>query len=114
MKRIIALALALLMVFALFACAKKEESTEKKLGMVDKGEQLLLDLCFHQLRVRIHDTIARIELDPSEFNHIMEESVRLQVHQTLREIGFSYVTLDILGYRTGSMNETLNDKEKVL
>ena len=100
-----------------FACLSSrfpygDEITEKKLGMVDKAEQLLLNLGFHQLRVRIHDTIARIELDPSEFSHFMEESVRLQVHQTLRRIGFSYVTLDILGYRMGSMNETLNDKEK--
>lgn len=89
-----------------------EEITEKKLGMVDKAEQLLLDLGFRQLRVRIHDTIARIELEPSEFGHFMEESVRLQVYQTLRKIGFSYVTLDILGYRTGSMNETLTNEEK--
>ena len=42
----------------------------------------------------------------------MEEPVRLQVYQTLRKIGFSYVTLDILGYRTGSMNETLTNEEK--
>ena len=56
--------------------------------------------------------IARIELEPSEFGHFMEESVRLQVYQTLRKIGFSYVTLDILGYRTGSMNETLTNEEK--
>jgi len=100
-----------------FACLSSrfpygEEITEKKLGMVDKAEQLLLDLGFHQLRVRIHDTIARIELDPSEFGHFMEEPVRLQVYQTLRKIGFSYVTLDILGYRTGSMNETLTNEEK--
>ena len=100
-----------------FACLSSrfpygEEITEKKLGMVDKAEQLLLGLGFRQLRVRIHDTIARIELEPSEFGHFMEESVRLQVYQTLRKIGFSYVTLDILGYRTGSMNETLTNEEK--
>lgn len=100
-----------------FACLSSrfpygEEITEKKLGMVDKAEQLLLGLGFRQLRVRIHDTIARIELEPSEFDHFMEEPVRLQVYQTLRKIGFSYVTLDILGYRTGSMNETLTNEEK--
>ena len=100
-----------------FACLSSrfpygEEITEKKLGMVDKAEQLLLGLGFRQLRVRIHDTIARIELEPSEFGHFMEEPVRLQVYQTLRKIGFSYVTLDILGYRTGSMNETLTNEEK--
>ena len=99
-----------------FACLSSrfpygEEITEKKLGMVDKAEQLLLDLGFHQLRVRIHDTIARIEIDPSEFDHFMEETVRLQVYQIFRKIGFSYVALDILGYRTGSMNEILTNEE---
>ena len=100
-----------------FACLSSrfpygDEITEKKLGMVDKAEQLLLDLGFHQLRVRIHDTIARIELDPSEFGAFMEEKNRLQVYRELKKIGFTYVTLDVLGYRTGSMNETLTAEEK--
>lgn len=100
-----------------FACLSSrfpygDEITEKKLGMVDKAEQLLLDLGFHQLRVRIHDTIARIELDPSEFEAFMEEKIRLQVYRELKKIGFTYVTLDVLGYRTGSMNETLTAEEK--
>ncbi len=80
---------------------------EKKLGMVDKAEQLLLDLGFHQLRVRIHDTLARIELSPDEFGKFMEEGMRLEVNKKLKEFGFTYVTLDVTGYRTGSMNETL-------
>jgi uncharacterized protein len=80
---------------------------EKKLGMVDKAEQLLLDLGFHQLRVRIHDTLARIELSPDEFGKFMEEETRLEVNKKLKEFGFTYVTLDVTGYRTGSMNETL-------
>lgn len=99
-----------------FACLSSrfpygETINEEKLGMVDKAEQLLLDLGFHQLRVRIHDKIARIELLPEEFTKIMDDKIRLQVYQEFKNIGFTYVTLDILGYRTGSMNETLSDDE---
>ncbi len=102
-----------------FACLASrfpygEEITEKKLQMVDRAEQFLFDLGFRQLRVRIHGNIARIELSPSDFDHFMEEKVRTDVHDQLRKIGFDYVTLDILGYRTGSMNETLSDEEKRL
>ena len=100
-----------------FACLSSrfpygEEITEKKLGMVDHAEQLLLDLGFHQLRVRIHNTIARIELQPQEFGRFMEDDVRLKIYQEFKRIGFTYVTLDVLGYRTGSMNETLSEEEK--
>lgn len=95
-----------------FACLSSrfpygEEITEKKLQMVDRAEQLLIDLGFNQLRVRIHGKIARIELDPSEFAHFMEEKIRKYVHEEFKKIGFDYIALDILGYRTGSMNETL-------
>ena len=95
-----------------FACLSSrfpygEEITEKKLEMVDKAEQMLIDMGFHQLRGRIHGTIARIELDPSEFEHFMEIEVRRQVYRGFKELGFTYVTLDVLGYRTGSMNEIL-------
>ena len=81
--------------------------TEEKLGMVDKAEQLLLDMGFHQVRVRIHGMMARIEIDPSEFGKLMEEENREKIAKTLKEYGFTYVTLDLMGYRTGSMNETL-------
>ncbi len=95
-----------------FACLASrfpygEEITEKKLQMVDRAEQFLIDLGFNQLRVRIHGKIARIELAPSEFGHFMEEAIRIRVHEEFRRIGFDYTALDILGYRTGSMNETL-------
>lgn len=99
-----------------FACLSSrfpygEEITEEKLGMVDKAEQLLLDLGFHQLRVRIHGTIARIELEPSEFGRFMQDETRQLVYAKFKEIGFTYVALDIQGYRTGSMNETLSKAE---
>ena len=95
-----------------FACLASrfvygETINEKKLGMVDRAEQLLLDLGFHQVRVRIHGEMARIELLPSEFGKFMEESCRTKVYDYLKELGFTYVTLDLGGYRTGSMNETL-------
>ena len=95
-----------------FACLSSrfvygEEITPEKLRMVDCAEQQLLDLGFHQLRVRIHGNLARIELTPEEFVRFIVDEVRLSVYKHLKELGFAYVTLDILGYRTGSMNETL-------
>lgn len=95
-----------------FACLSSrfvygETISEEKLHMVDQAEQLLLDLGFHQVRVRIHGTIARIELLPQEFGKLLAEDVRKNVYLKFKSFGFSYVTLDLLGYRTGSMNETL-------
>ena len=75
--------------------------------MVDQAEQLLLDLGFHQVRVRIHGSIARIEILPAEFEKILQEENRTRIYTELKALGFSYVTLDLMGYRTGSMNETL-------
>lgn len=82
--------------------------TKEKLDRVDKSEQLLLDLGFKQFRVRIHGDVARIELEPSEFDKFMSKEIRSMVYNKFKEYGFNYVALDILGYRTGSMNETLN------
>ena len=100
-----------------FACLSSrfpygEEITEKKLNMVDKAEQLLLDLGFNQLRVRIHRDIARIELMPTEFGKFMTTQTREYVYTKFKELGFAYVTLDILGYRTGSMNEVLSEEDR--
>ena len=99
-----------------FACLSSrfvygETITEEKLGMVDKAEQLLLDLGFHQVRVRIHGMMARIEIDPAEFDKLMQPETREKITRELKSYGFTYVTLDLMGYRTGSMNETLNIKK---
>ena len=75
--------------------------------MVDKAEQRLLDLGFHQVRVRIHGNIARIEIERSEFEKIVQPDVADQINRYFRELGFLYVTLDLGGYQTGSMNKTL-------
>jgi len=95
-----------------FACLASrfvygETITEEKLGMVDRAEQLLLDLGFHQMRVRIHGTMARIEVMPEEFPKLIEEDIRTRITTTLKSIGFTYITMDLIGYRTGSMNEVL-------
>lgn len=97
-----------------FACLSSrfvygETITEKKLGMVDRAEQLLLDLGFHQVRVRIHGTIARIEIEPNEFEKLIAPGVREQITESFTKYGFTYVTMDLTGYRTGSMNATLKE-----
>ena len=96
-----------------FACLASrfpygEEISEEKLRMVEEAEQYLYDLGFKQFRVRIHGTLARIELDPIDFPRILDDTLRTGVYTTLKNIGFSYISLDLKGYRTGSMNETLN------
>lgn len=96
-----------------FACLASrfpygEPITKKKLDMVDKAEQLLLDLGFKQFRVRIHgENVARIELLPEDFGRMLDEELRNSIYDSFKEYGFSYVSLDLKGYRTGSMNETL-------
>lgn len=95
-----------------FACLSSrfvygETISRERLGMVDKAEQLLLDLGFHQVRVRIHGMIARIEIMPEEFSKIIQEDIRNQITESFKNFGFTYVSLDLIGYRTGSMNETL-------
>ncbi|MBR5976041.1 MAG: ATP-dependent sacrificial sulfur transferase LarE [Clostridiales bacterium] len=95
-----------------FACLSSrfvygETISKEKLGMVDKAEQLLLDLGFHQVRVRIHGTMARIEILPEEFPKLISDEVRNQVTSAFRSYGFTYITMDLIGYRTGSMNEVI-------
>jgi uncharacterized protein len=96
-----------------FACLSSrfvygESITEEKLNMVDKAEQLLLDMGFHQIRVRIHDRLARIEVMPDEFEKLIEKKNREEIVSKLKSYGFTYVSMDLAGYRMGSMNETLN------
>lgn len=95
-----------------FACLSSrfvygETITREKLAMVDRAEQLLLDMGFHQVRVRIHGSMARIEVLPQEFEKLMSTDIRGRIVTDFKQYGFSYVTLDLQGYRTGSMNETL-------
>ena len=81
--------------------------TSEKLHMVERAEELLLSLGFKQMRVRIHGRLARIEILPDDFTRILDDHTRTLIYDSLKSYGFSYVSLDLKGYRTGSMNETL-------
>ena len=101
-----------------FACLSSRfpygmEITPQRLDMVDRAEQLLLDLGFGQVRVRHHGDIARIETDEAGFRLMTDPSVRERIHTGIREIGFTYVSLDLMGYRTGSMNASLSEEDRV-
>ncbi len=84
-----------------------ETITREKLAMVEQAEQLLYDCGFRQARVRVHGNLARVEVLSEDLARIMEKDMRLRIYSALQELGFAYVTLDMQGYRTGSMNESL-------
>ena len=93
-----------------FACLASrfpygEEITVERLARVERAEQYLLNLGFGQVRVRSHGDLARIELCPADIPKAVAQ--RGKIHTALKELGFAYVALDLLGYRTGSMNESL-------
>lgn len=79
--------------------------TLEKVEQLDHGEEALRQLGFRQLRIRHHDTIARIEVPREEFAKVLERAE--EITEVLKQQGFTYVTLDLQGYRSGSMNETL-------
>lgn len=84
-----------------------EVISEEKLRMVEQAEQLLFDMGFTQFRVRIHGQMARIEVLPEQFGELLEQTNRIMIVDSFRQYGFDYVTMDMQGYRMGSMNETL-------
>jgi uncharacterized protein len=95
-----------------FACLASrfvygETITEEKLSMVEQAENLLRDSGFRQVRVRVHGTLARIEVVPQEIAKFLDPTLREQLYRDVKALGFTYVTLDLGGYQTGSMNETL-------
>ncbi len=87
-----------------------ERITPKKMSMVEQAEEYLTALGFAQRRVRMHGSLARIELLLEDIPSIMEERRYERVQKRLSELGFSYVTLDLKGFESGSMNKGLNDK----
>ena len=95
-----------------FACLSSrfvygEKITPERLKMVEQAEQLLLNLEFHQVRVRIHGMSARIEVNKDETIKIFAPLIRDTISAEFHRIGFTFVTVDIDGYKTGSMNKTL-------
>lgn len=100
-----------------FACLSSrvpygEQIMEEKLEMIDRAEQLLLDRGFQQVRVRIHGRLARIEVLPEELEKLIEKNTRQEIITNFKSYGFAYVSIDLEGYRTGSMNETLQKEER--
>jgi uncharacterized protein len=81
--------------------------TIERLRKVDRGEEILRQFGFREFRVRHHDTLVRLEIAPEEMDRVLNREVLEQLAQRFRELGFKYVTLDLQGYRSGSMNEVL-------
>lgn len=80
---------------------------------LDEAERFMKELGFRQVRVRHHGTIARIEVEPGEITRLASPEVRQMVSDKFEKLGYTYTTLDLLGYRTGSMNAVLNSSKEV-
>lgn len=101
-----------------FACLSSRfpygnEITVEKLSMVDRAEQFLLDKGFRQVRVRHHGDIARIEVPADNRSKLFNEQLMDEIAAEFTKIGFSYITMDLKGYRTGSMNEVIDTSKAV-
>ena len=101
-----------------------EEVSPEKLRMIEAAENVLRDMGFYEVRVRHHElaasssqggtgALARIELGASELPRLLAEDAFAQVAKALREIGYAHVTLDLQGYRRGSLNESLASKARI-
>ena len=85
--------------------------TAELLAQLDGCEKFLKELGFRQFRVRHHDTVARIEVEPHEILRVVEH--REAIFARFKELGYTYVTLDLEGYRTGKMNDTLGQQNRI-
>lgn len=99
-----------------FACLSSRfpyhtKITESALRQVEDAEDFLWNLGMREFRVRHHDTIARIELGEKELSLFLEGGRRNEIVLHLKSLGYKYVTLDLEGYRPGSMNETLSKEQ---
>ncbi len=81
--------------------------TIKRLSMVEKGEEYLRKLGFREFRVRVHGDLARLEITPDEMPRTFDAELMGQITEELKRVGFKYVTLDMQGFRSGSMNEII-------
>ncbi len=79
----------------------------ESLSRIEKAERLLLDLGFREVRVRSQEQTARIEVQPDDFPALIGE--REKILQALKDLGYVYITLDLAGFRSGSMNEALTN-----
>jgi len=86
--------------------------TAEAVHRVDLAESHLKQLGFRQVRVRFHDTVARIEVPPAEWGKFLPQDIRARIVGRFRELGFLYVAVDLEGYQTGSMNRELADTQR--
>jgi uncharacterized protein len=86
--------------------------TPEILQTIHSAEDRLRMLGLRQVRVRHHGDTARIEIDRSDFEHMLSEDTAQRIVAALKELGYTYICLDLEGYRTGSMNETLNTRDE--
>ena len=82
--------------------------TIERLSKVDRGEEILREFGFREFRVRHHDQLVRLEIAQAEMDRVMRKEVFQELAARFRELGFKYVTLDLEGFRSGSMNEVLD------
>ena len=87
------------------------EVTDSKLRMIERAENVLRDMGFRVCRVRHHDTIAGLELGKNEIARALEPAVAEAIDRELRAIGYAHVTVDLRGYRLGSLNQALRLRE---
>jgi uncharacterized protein len=86
--------------------------TEQRLKQIDEAENFLRELGLVEFRVRHHDTIARIEVNPKDIEKITTEPARSQIVEKLKSLGFKFVTVDLQGFRSGALNEALSEQQK--
>jgi pyridinium-3,5-biscarboxylic acid mononucleotide sulfurtransferase len=87
------------------------EVTPEGLSLVERGEAVLRELGFRQFRVRLHDKLARVEIAPDEMPRALSADMAAAISKQLKDAGFTYVALDLEGYRQGSLNEALPRRE---
>lgn len=81
--------------------------TIERLGKIDRGEEILREFGFREFRVRHHDQLVRLEIAPAEMDRALDRKLFQELATRFRKLGFKYVTLDLEGFRSGSMNEVL-------
>jgi len=86
--------------------------TIERLSKVDRGEEILREFGFREFRVRHHDKLVRLEIAPAEMERILRKDLLEEIARRFRELGFTYITLDLEGFRSGSMNEVITEPAK--
>lgn len=88
------------------------EVTEQRLRQIDEAENFLRGLGLVEFRVRHHDTVARIEVNPKDIEKVATEPARSRIVEKLKSLGFKFVTVDLQGFRSGALNEALSEQQK--